>query len=177
MLHGLTGQVLSGPLGPAFLFAAMVVQVIIPPLPAEAIVIAAGQAQGIWITALITGSGLWAGSVIVYYAGRFLRRRFDRFFSGKLLSRVIGRLHAHERALLWLRIMPYNPSDIISYAAGIIGTDWRRYFLVTAATSFGRAALLAWLGHRITGWGGVLAAAGVLLMSGLAAHWVLKRRT
>ena len=162
--------------GLSLLFVAMVVQVVVPPIPAELIVVSAGRAYGVAPTAAVAGTGLWLGSVIVYGIGYWLRRRFDRFFAGPRIGRVLTQLRRYGIWLLWVRILPYNPSDAISYAAGILRLEGRTFLAVTAVTSAVRCACLAWLGTTLTDMATVLQAGALLLASAVVAHILVYRK-
>lgn len=154
------------------LFLAMVVQVVVPPMPAELIVIVAGRNHGVWATAAVAGSGLFAGSILVYHASRLIQRRFHRLFRKEHVERVIDRLREHSTPILWIRILPYNPSDVISYAAGLIDVAPRRYYSITACTSVVRCLGLATLGVHLRDVRTTLQILGVLALSSLVA-WAL----
>jgi uncharacterized membrane protein YdjX (TVP38/TMEM64 family) len=127
----------------------MIIQVIIPPIPAELIVIGSGNIYGIWTTTLVAGSGLFVGGVIVYFFGRGIAKGFHTTFEKEKVAKVIQRLREVETFILLVRILPYNPSDIISYAAGIIKINIKKYIMITFFVSFGRSFLLAYFGSYI----------------------------
>lgn len=127
----------------------MIAQVIVPPIPAELIVIGGGKFYGIWTTTVVAGSGLFTGGVIVYYFGRGIEKTFHKTFERKKVAQVIERLQEVETFILLVRILPYNPSDIISYAAGIIKIELKKYLLLTFIVSFTRCFLLAYFGTQI----------------------------
>lgn len=156
----------------ALLFLTMVVQVIIPPLPAELIVIGAGRVHGVILTTLVAGSGLFAGSIGVYYIGRYIHLKLSRFFDRQKTRDTIERIKKIENIILWIRILPYNPSDIISYAAGIVEVPPTKFFLITACTSYTRTFLLAHLGTYITNLKTLLLAGSILIISALVGAMV-----
>jgi len=151
------------------LLAIMVVQVVVPPIPAELIVIGAGKRYGVAVTTLTAGSGLLLGSVLVYWLGGWIEHRFGRLFERERLQRVMERLRKIEVPLLLVRALPYNPSDLISYAAGIMGLKKKRFFLLTCFTSYFRCFVLAHFGAAICGLDSLLAVASILLVSALVA--------
>lgn len=155
------------------LFLSMIVQVIVPPLPAEAIVIGAARAYGFGWTAFAAGSGLWAGSVMVFYAGRYIEEKFHRFFSKEKIETVLKRLKRHENLLLWIRVLPYNPSDVISYAAGILKVRPQKYIWISCCTSYLRCAMLARLGIHLEDLSHLLQILGLLGISALVAGIVV----
>ncbi len=163
-------------IGLLVLFFSMVVQVIIPPLPAELIVIGAGKLYGVLATTLVAGAGLYIGSVLVYYLGFFLHQRFDRFFERDAVRKILVSLRRYENIILWVRILPYNPSDVISYAAGIARFDARTFLSISLVTSFVRCFLLAYLGSMITGLKTVFVVLVVLVLSLLLAHALVFRK-
>jgi len=152
------------------LFFSMLVQVVVPPLPAEVIVIAAARQYGMLPAALAGGAGLYAGSVVVFYIGWYLKERFARFFSRRKLVVVQARLKRFENVLLFIRVLPYNPSDIIAYAAGILRVKQRKFLLVALLTSFARTAMLAWMGANIENWRHAAGWASVLLASATLSY-------
>lgn len=149
----------------ALLFLTMVTQVIIPPLPAELIVIGASRLHGVLLTTLVAGSGLFAGSVAVYYIGRYIHLKLARFFDRQKTRETVDRVKKFENVLLWVRILPYNPSDIISYAAGIVEVRPAKFLLITACTSYTRTFLLAHLGVYITNLKTLLLTCSILIIS------------
>lgn len=162
--------------GLASLFVVMIVQVIIPPIPAELVVVAAGRQYGVPVATLVAGSGLWAGSYLVYLIGARIRRRFYRFFRRDKVDLLIQRLKQHELVLLLVRILPYNPSDAISYAAGIIRVGRTRFIAITGFTSFIRCLTLTLLGERITSVKHMFVVVGVLALSALIANAIVAGR-
>lgn len=158
------------------LFGVMILQVVIPPIPAELIVIGAGNRHGVVWSTLVSGSGLWAGSLLVYFLGVRIREWFSRFFSRDKVARVMDRLLHHQDLILWIRVLPYNPSDVISYAAGILRISPRKFVLVTCATSYLRCLMLTLLGQRIRSLKEVFVVLGVLVVSAIAANAVVAGR-
>ena len=158
------------------LFGVMILQVVIPPIPAELIVIGAGNRYGVVWTSLVSGSGLWAGSLLVYFLGVRIREWFSRFFSRDKVARVMDRLLHHQNLILWIRVLPYNPSDVISYAAGILRISPKKFVLVTCATSYLRCLMLTLLGQRIRSLKEVFIVLGLLVVSAIAANAVVAGR-
>lgn len=154
----------------------MVVQVVVPPIPAELIVIAAARRYGLVATTLVAGAGLFTGSVLVFHGARWFQRRLDRVFRRPKVERVLSRLRRHSTPILWIRILPYNPSDVISYAAGLLDIPWRRFYAITACTSFARCLALGVLGRRIEDVATALRVIGLLALSALVAWALVTRR-
>lgn len=163
-------------IGLIVLFFSMIFQVIFPPLPAELIVISAGKLYGVLATTIVASAGLYVGSFVAYLLGSYAHRTFDRFFEQDKIKKIITALKRYESAILWVRILPYNPSDVISYAAGILHFDKRRFLTIGLVTSVVRCFLLAWLGAFITSLKTLAAVLVVLLCSLLLAHFLLFRK-
>jgi len=161
------------------LFAVMILQVVIPPLPAELIVASAGNLYGTLPTVAAAGSGLYAGSVLVYFIGKYLERKFSRFFNREKTQKVMAGLRRFETAILWVRILPYNPSDLISYAAGILRVRLKKFLAISLCTSFLRTLSLALLGGYISNIKTLLQVLSILFLSaliGAAALYGSRRR-
>ncbi len=162
--------------GLVVLFFSMIIQVIIPPIPAELVVIGAGKLYGVVIAGLVAGAGLYVGSVLVYCLGFYLHKRFDTFFAKDKVKTIIARIRKYETTILWVRVLPYNPSDVISYAAGIMHFDKKKFLTITCITSFTRCFILAGLGSYIQNLQSVFVVVAVLLLSLLVAHWIVYKR-
>ncbi|MBR9699384.1 VTT domain-containing protein [Candidatus Woesearchaeota archaeon] len=159
------------------LFFSMIIQVILPPLPAEFIVIGAGKLYGVLFTTVVAGTGLWIGSLIVYYIGRNLHDKFDRFFNRQKVAAILKKVRAYKSVLLWIRILPYNPSDIISYTAGIAKIERKHFFGITLVTSYIRCFVLALLGSFIISLKSIFIVGGLLVFSAVGAHFFLQHNS
>jgi len=155
------------------LFLSMIIQVIIPPIPAEIIVISAGKLYGTLQTTLVAGTGLYLGSILVYFFGKYINKKFSWFFDKKHIKEIIEKIRKYESLILWIRILPYNPSDIISYAAGIVHFDKKRFLSITFITSYVRCFVLASLGMSISNFQSVFGVIIILLISSFIASAVL----
>lgn len=149
------------------LFFAMIVQVIVPPIPAEALTMGAGHRFGPWKTAFAAGSGLFLGSVAVYWIGGEINQRFAGFFSREKVQKILAKFEKYDTWILWVRVLPYNPSDVISYAAGVAKIDLRKFVTISFFTSFIRCILLARMGSEISNWKNFLTIFAVLVVSGI----------
>jgi len=70
-------------LGLVVLFFSMIIQVIVPPIPAELIVISAGKLYGVTATTIVARTGLYFGSIMVYFFGRQISKYSKGFFEKK----------------------------------------------------------------------------------------------
>jgi uncharacterized membrane protein YdjX (TVP38/TMEM64 family) len=152
------------------LFLSMIVQVIVPPVPAELIVISASKLYGVFLTTIAAGTGLYIGSIFVFFAGKYIHKRFDRFFSHKKITVVVEKLKRFHSLLLWIRILPYNPSDLISYAAGMLHIKTRKFVTISLFTSYIRTFLLAYLGIYITNISTFFIALSILILSAIIGY-------
>ena len=152
------------------LFLSMILQVIIPPIPAELIVIASGKLNGILLTTLFAGAGLFIGSIIVYYIGYYFQHRFAKFFKKERVKTVMHRLKKYETVLLFIRVLPYNPSDIISYVSGIIKVEKKKFFIITFFTAFIRTFVLAIMGTFITNFKTALIIISLLIICAIITY-------
>lgn len=167
---------IENPAGLTGLFFLMILQVIVPPIPAELIVIASGKMFGTVPSALTAGAGLFVGSVLVYEAGYYLHTRFDRFFNRGKIQSLLESFRAWQRWILWIRILPYNPSDIIAYAAGLAKLDRRSFWGIGLCTSFARCFWLSWMGSQIEDYKQALVVLSILAISALLAAELLRRK-
>ncbi len=158
------------------LFATMILQVIIPPIPAELIVVASGKFNGILLTTIFAGAGLFVGSILVYYIGYYLQHRFEKFFKKEKVKFIIQNLKKHETLLLIIRILPYNPSDIISYVSGIIKVGKKKFFLITFFTSFIRTFILAVMGSFIINFRTAFIIISLLIVCAIVAYSLAYRK-
>ena len=154
------------------IFISMVVQVIVPPLPAELIVIISAKSFGLWTTTLVAGSGLFLGGVLVFYFASWIERRFKNIFERGKVATVISKLKRVETFILCIRVLPYNPSDIISYAAGLIRVSPKKFITITFFVSYIRCFLLSYFGSYIVDAGSLFMVFGLLLISA-AIGWVV----
>ncbi len=159
------------------LFLSMILQVIIPPIPAELIVIASGKLNGILLTTLFAGAGLFIGSIIVYYMGYYIQHKFEKFFKKDRVKIVMHRLKKYENILLLIRVLPYNPSDIISYVSGIIKVEKKKFFIITFFIAFIRTFILALMGAFITNFKTALIIISLLIICAIIAYSFVYKRS
>ena len=83
----------------------MILQVVIPPIPAEVIVIGSGNLYGVLTTTLVAGSGLFIGGVVVYFFGRLIEKKFHKTFEKEKVARVIKKLQKIETFILLMQLV------------------------------------------------------------------------
>lgn len=154
----------------------MIIQVIIPPIPAELIVISAGKLYGQLITTIVAGTGLYIGSILVYFIGKYIHKKFQKFFKKEKVKKAIKQIRKFESFILWIRILPYNPSDIISYAAGIIKVKTKKFLTISLFTSYIRCYILAVLGSYLINIRTLLQVSAVLITSAIFTYFIVFRK-
>jgi uncharacterized membrane protein YdjX (TVP38/TMEM64 family) len=159
----------AGPFGPLVYIAAVVIEVVVAPIPGTLLYAPAGAIFG----GLAGGTYSLAGNVLGAMTATFIARAFgsritDRLEHSALETYVV---RVRERGLLivaLLRLNPLTSSDLVSYAAGLVGIpSWR----VGVATLVGMAPLCylqAYAAERIFR---VLPGSGVVLL-GLGIAYV-----
>lgn len=176
----------AGWLGSVGLFALLVVQCVVAPLPSEPLMMAAGFVYGSGPALALAWTGVLVGGTLCFVLGRVWGRPLaERLFSADGLDAVearLGRLGPWTAlaALLAIRAFAFQSFDLVSYACGIVRLPVAAFLVATilgslpkvlaftyAGSSF--AARPAWLdGLILVGTFGVLAIALV--------GFVLRRR-
>jgi uncharacterized membrane protein YdjX (TVP38/TMEM64 family) len=167
-----------GAIGPLVLMGLLGLQVLIPSLPAEPLMIAGAYAYGFtagflmnWLVSVAVTQGVF---YLARHAGRPLAKRF---VPPRLLDRWMQKA-GEKGAVLFLLgfVIPPVPSDIMIYVAGLSAVDGRRFFVANLLGRMPMTLLLTLVGangFRITPAtiAGVTTA-GVLM---LAAWWWYRR--
>jgi uncharacterized membrane protein YdjX (TVP38/TMEM64 family) len=127
-----------GPLAPIVYTLAVVVEVIVAPIPGTLLYAPAGAIFGGFVGGSLSLVGNVAGAAVCAVIGRMIGERvLARRVDGSALGRYRTLL---ERRGMWLvlllRLNPLTTSDLVSYAAGVAGVPaWR----VALGTLFGLA--------------------------------------
>ncbi len=137
--HAMASRVrAAGPLGTATLFAVLVLQCILAPVPSEPLMMAAGFVYG-------TAGGFAIGwsAILLGATGCFLLARtighplVERLVRPERLARFEGRFgdRGHGAtfvAVLGLRLFAFTSFDVVSYACGLIPFPFRWFVIATA---------------------------------------------
>ena len=121
--------------GPAILFLLILVQLFIAFIPGHALVAASGYIYGAPLTIAIVSSSGIVGSQLVF----LLARKYGRPLIYKLTSaETIEKWNkiAGERGSLFyffMFVLPFVPSDIMCYVAGLGKISARNFFIVNVA--------------------------------------------
>jgi len=124
----------AGIWGPVVYILAMVVAIVISPIPSSPLAIFAGNVFGVWFGMLLTMTGAIVGAIIVFYIARiFGRPVVIRLVSQKKLEKI--EQYFSERNLVFaifiLRLVPLPFFDAVSYAAGLTHISFRGFFFST----------------------------------------------
>lgn len=155
-----------------YLFIIMIIQVIIPPIPAELIILEAASRYGLLITTLVAGSGLYIGSILVFFLSSHVRK----YFKLDKVKIIEEKFQKYGFWVLLIRVLPYNPSDIISYAAGVLRYDKKKYVIITFFTSYIRVFLLSLLGFKISSLSELIIIFLLLFLTGLIISYFLYKK-
>jgi len=139
--------------GPSGLILAMVVQSVISPIPADAILVAAGAlGMDAWTVGVVGGIGSALGAMANFYIARLAGRPFvERVFRSEVLD-VVDRWFARwgPLAVVIARLIPFSPIDLISYAAGLTGMNPLHFFAANLVALIPRAALFGYIGNLLS---------------------------
>lgn len=160
MLEAVLNSVIQthGPLG---LVVAMIIQTIIAPIPSEALVIFAGAIGiGVWTIVVFAGIGSIVGAIIAFFIGRKGGKPIvEKLLGEKWVNHVDGWVEENgAKAILFTRLIPIIPFDLISYISGVTSLSFKKYFFATLIGAFPRCLMLALIGSTA---GGVLRFIGV----------------
>ena len=136
------------------LLIVMIIQTIIAPIPSEALLVFSG-AIGIKIIDVVIFGGLGTiiGAIIAFYIARI---------GGKpIIAKLIGHKWINHvdtwverngtKAILFTRLIPIIPFDLISYMSGITKLKFRNYLFATVIGAFPRCFMLAVMGFSAKG--------------------------
>lgn len=129
-----------GPLAPAAYVAAVVVEVVVAPIPGTVLYAPGGAIFGGFWGGLLSLAGNTIGALVACGVGATIgERAMQARLSGVRTSRYVGAIRNRGIwVILLLRLNPLTSSDLVSYAAGSIGIPaWR----VGIATLLGMAPL------------------------------------
>lgn len=142
------------------LTAVMVLQTIIAPIPSEALLMFAGAVMNISDVLIFGGTGLIIGSVIAFFIARHGGR--------PIITKMIGKKWVNNvdvwvskngaKAILFTRLVPIIPFDLISYVSGVTSMSFREYFIATVIGAIPRCLFLAYAGSIA---GGILGSLGL----------------
>jgi len=148
--------------------------------PSTVLTLAGGLAFGTWKGMLYTVAGEIPGAVLSFWLARRVGAGWLRGVRGD-----DSRLRKLERAMerkgslivLMLRVAPFVPFDLVSYAAGIVRVPLRGYILATLIGSLPGTFAYCFLGASLTrGSWKEMAVAALVLAVALAVPLLLRSR-
>lgn len=149
-------------------------QAVVAPLSAPAVAMAGGYSFGTFEGFLLT----WAGALLWGVLSFRLSRLFGRGFvvTNARLEGLDRYAQAHGAILVFvLRLIPRISFDAISYAAGLSGVSFRKFFLATALGMAPGTFVFVYLGGASPG-AGVWGALTGLAVLAVAAYVYLRVR-
>lgn len=168
-----------GWLGPLALIGGFVLQAVLPVLPALVMIAVTARAYGPVEGFLIVYLGTLLGAAAGYGLGRAVGDTLVRTLAGER-ARATAHAFAERygvQGVLLVRLMPVLSADVMNLVAGAARMGFRPFMLATAAGALPVTVLVVWLSGsaRRMAWGlGLLSA---LVAAGVAARWVLARRS
>ncbi|GEM_PF-2768057 len=134
------------------LFTAMVLQAVISPIPADAILVAAGALGMSPIeVGIYGGMGIAVGSIINYFIARAVGKRILEYYIREDLLRKVYLWF--DRWGGWLvfitRLIPFLPLDVTSYVAGAVGMNFFVFVLANVLAIVPRATFFGLVGARL----------------------------
>jgi len=135
-----------------FLFVLiMALQGLLVPLPSEIVLLATGMIWG-WFYGGIMGiiGSMVAGLLCYYISKRGGRPLAEKFVGAKTIEIADKFIKKHgTKAIIITRFIPVIPFDVISYTAGIVDIDVKKYSIGTLIGSIFRAFFYATLGSLL----------------------------
>jgi uncharacterized membrane protein YdjX (TVP38/TMEM64 family) len=167
--------------GGALLFVVGYAGLTLTPVPKNVLTVAAGLVWGFWPALLMVYVGALIGATASFVIGRALGREAVERLTGARVARLDAALaHRGLLAVLGARLVPLIPFTLINYGAGLTAVRRRDYALGTAVGIIPGSAAYVALGAFGLELGPpfwvALAALGVLVLGGVVAAAVLRRR-
>ena len=143
---------LLGIIGFFLFFIVMAIQGLLVPIPSELVLLAAGMIWGIVGGGIMGVIGSMAAALLCYYVSRKGGRPLAEKFVGKsAISMADDFIHKYGMsAIVVARLLPFVAFDPISYTAGIVDLDVKKYAIGTFIGSIPRAFFYSWLGASLT---------------------------
>jgi uncharacterized membrane protein YdjX (TVP38/TMEM64 family) len=162
-----------GPAAPVVYVGLLIAQAVLAPLPAPAVAAAGGYIFGTFAGFVLTWLGVLLGGTLSFWISRLFGREYvtrsDR------LKGLDRRVEEHGAMIVFvLRLVPLISFDAISYAAGLTGLSFWRFFLASALGSAPGTFVFVYLGGTSPG-SGLYAALGGLAVLALAAYAYYRR--
>jgi uncharacterized membrane protein YdjX (TVP38/TMEM64 family) len=127
----------AGFLGSVGLFALLVAQCVVAPVPSEPIMMAAGYVYGPGVALAIAWTGVVVGAALCFLLGRAYGRPLaERLFSPARLDTVETRLGCGGpwttfAVLVGIRTLAFSSFDLVSYACGLVRLPFAVFLVAT----------------------------------------------
>jgi uncharacterized membrane protein YdjX (TVP38/TMEM64 family) len=124
----------AGPFGPAVYIVAVVLEVVVAPIPGTLLYAPAGAIFGGLAGGTYSLIGNVLGAMAAAFVARVLGHRVTDRLEHSALQRYADRVRARGLLIIFLlRLNPLTSSDLVSYAAGLVGIPAWRVGLATLA--------------------------------------------
>ncbi|MFN8535791.1 MAG: VTT domain-containing protein [Dehalococcoidia bacterium] len=121
-----------GPAAPVALLGLQIIQIVIAPIPAQAIGMVSGYLYGFWGGLVVTFIGGTIGSIVALSLGRYVGKPIvSKFADGRVIAWV-QRFDRVSSVAIWAVIFALPIGDPLLYAAGLTGLSLR--MLIVGAT-------------------------------------------
>ncbi len=134
------------------LLIVMIIQTLLAPIPSEPLIIFAG-AIGIKIIDIVIFGGLGTiiGAIIAFFIARIGGKPIiSKLIGNKWIDRLDGWIERKgTKVILFTRIIPIIPFDLISYMSGITKLKFRNYLFATVLGAFPRVLILGLIGFSV----------------------------
>ena len=140
--------IILGIIGIFLFIGIMALQGLLVPIPSEIVLLASGMIWGVWIGGIMGVVGSMAAGMLCFYISRKGGRPLAKKFVGEnTLAMMDEFIQKHEMgAIIIARSMPILAFDPISYAAGLVDMDTKKYAIGTLIGSIPRALFYSYLG-------------------------------
>jgi len=131
--------------------AIMAIQGLLVPIPSEIVLLAAGMIWGFIFGGIMGVIGCMAAGILCFYVSRKGGRPLAEKFVGKSALDMADNLIEKygTGAIIVTRFLPFVAFDPISYAAGLVDMDAKKYTIGTFLGSIPRAFFYSWLGASL----------------------------
>jgi uncharacterized membrane protein YdjX (TVP38/TMEM64 family) len=173
----------AGIVGHVGLFALLILQCVVAPLPSEPLMMAAGFLYGPRAGFALAWTGVTCGAVACFVLAQLVGAPLvHRFVSPKrivaLESYLANRgLVAAVATLLFVRLFAFHAFDVVSYGCGLLRFPFGWFFLISVIGVMPKVFAFTYLGASVgpsPAWLNILLAVGTLGML-LAVPWFLRQ--
>jgi uncharacterized membrane protein YdjX (TVP38/TMEM64 family) len=135
--------------GPLLLILLQILQVVIAPLPGQALGLAAGSIYGPWLGLFYALVGLALGrGLALWLARRFGRPLVERLASKRTLERLDRRTRRRGPAFFFLIfLLPFLPDDAACFIAGLTELNLLEIWLLSIIGGLPGLAVSVWAGY------------------------------